>query len=144
MFLFLLWLLFLFILNQAYMISPYYPCYSTTIFVYCEHPSEVPTTLLAVQPLLHLGMLSVFSLFHYPSHKKILINSFLPYIFLYPLMGKTLGLSLPISLACIKWPQPVYYLFWAKMPSQQSNSQKRSWLDSRNRPFPPSTKPHPP
>ena len=79
-----------------------------------------------------------------PIPQKILIHSLLPYIFLYPLMGKTLGLSLPISLACIKWPQPVYYLFWAKMPSQQSNSQKRSWLDTRNRPFPPSTKPHPP
>ena len=79
-----------------------------------------------------------------PIPQKILIHSLLPYIFLYPLLGKTLGLSLPISLACIKWPQPVYYLFWAKMPSQQSNSQKRSWLDTRNRPFPPSTKPHPP
>ena len=46
-----------------------------------------------------------------PIPRKILIHSFLPYIFLYPLMGKTFGLSLPISLSCIKWPQPVYYLF---------------------------------
>ena len=52
-----------------------------------------------------------------PIPQKILINSLLPYIFLYPLLGKTLGLSLPISLACIKWSQPVYYLFWDKIPS---------------------------
>ena len=30
----------------------------------------------------------------------------------------------------------IFHLFWAKMPSQQSISQKRPWLDTRNRPFP--------
>ena len=30
----------------------------------------------------------------------------------------------------------IFHLFWAKMPSQQSISQKRPWLDTGNRPFP--------
>ena len=31
----------------------------------------------------------------------------------------------------------IYYLFWAKMLSQQSPSQKRPWLDTKNRHFSP-------
>ena len=57
------------------------------------------------------GHAQCFLSFPLPFTQKILINSLLPYVFLYPLMGKTLGLSLPIFLACIKWSRPVYYLF---------------------------------
>lgn len=31
----------------------------------------------------------------------------------------------------------IYYLFWTKMPSQKSTSQKRPWLDIGNKPFSP-------
>ena len=31
----------------------------------------------------------------------------------------------------------IYHLFWTKLPSQQSTSQKRPWLDTINRPFSP-------
>ena len=40
-------------------------------------------------------------------------------------------------LVCIKWSQLIYYLFWVKMLSQQSTSQKRSWQDTENRLFSP-------
>ena len=116
------------------MISFFYSCGLPTIFVYCEHLLEVPTILLAIWPRLHLGMPSVLR-FYYPSHEKSLSILILSYTFLSPLMGKALGLSLPISLAGIKWSQPVCYLFWVKMPPQQSTFQKRPWLDTKNRTF---------
>ena len=70
----LLWVLFLFILNQANVISLFYPCCSLIIFAYCKHPLKMPTTLLTVwvRPPLHSGMPNVFSLFHYLSHDKFL------------------------------------------------------------------------
>ena len=117
------------------MISLCYPYSLPTIFVNCEHFSEVPTILLAVWPPLPLGIASVFSCFHYPPHDKSLSILILPYTFLFLLMGKTLGLFLPISLVCIKWSQLVYYLFWVRTPPQYSTSQKRSWLDTWNRTF---------
>ena len=52
-------------------------------------------------------------------------------------MGKVLGFSLPTSLTCIKWSQSFITYIWAKMLSQQSISQKRAWLDTKNKPFPP-------
>ena len=112
------------------MISFFYSCGLPTIVVYCEHLLEVPTILLAIWPRLHLGMPSVLG-FYYPSHDKSLSILILSYTFLSPLMGKALGLSLPISLAGIKWSQPVCYLFWVKMPPQQSTFQKRPWLDTK-------------
>ena len=46
----------IYIPNQAYAISPFYPYGSLTIFVYYKHSSEAPTTYLAVwvQPPLPL------------------------------------------------------------------------------------------
>ena len=71
---FLLWALFLFIQDQAYVISLYYPHCLPTIFFCNEHSSKIPTTILAIwiQPPLHLGMPSIFSLFHYPSQDKFI------------------------------------------------------------------------
>lgn len=75
---FVLWVLFLFILNQAYAISLFYPCCSPIIFACYKHPSNMPTTLLTiwVWPSLHLGMPSVFSFYHYLSRNKFLFISF--------------------------------------------------------------------
>ena len=123
--------------NQAYMISFFYSHYSPTIFVCCKHSSEAPITLLViwVQPPLPLSMYNVFSLFHYISHNKFSPIFILLCTYLSPLNGKILGLFQPIPLSYIKWSQPVYYLFWVKMFSQQSISQKRSWLNTGNRLF---------
>ena len=134
--------------NQAFVISLFYSHYSPTIFVYCKHSLEAPITLLVVQvqPPLPLSMCNIFSLFHYISHEKFSPIFILPCTYLSPLNGKTLGLFIPIPLACIKWSQPIYYLFWVKMLSQQSTYQKRSWQNteiSSSPPPPPPTKPHP-
>lgn len=54
----------------------------------------MPTTLLVVQPPLHLGMLSVFSLFHYPSHEKFLSIPFYH-----------------ISFSILWWEKPLVFLY---------------------------------
>lgn len=64
---------------------------------------ELPITLLTVQPPLHLGMPSVFSLSHYPCHEKFLSVWFCRESFSFFLTYKASGLSLPIFLTCIKW-----------------------------------------
>ena len=126
--------------NQAFVISLFYSHYSPTIFVYCKHSLEAPITLLVVQvqPPLPLSMCNIFSLFHYISHDKFSPIFILPCTYLSPLNGKTLGLFIPIPLACIKWSQPIYYLFWVNMLSQQSTYQKRSWQNTEtSSSFPP-------
>ena len=100
---------------------------------------ELPTNLLATLPPLRLGMPSAFSFFHYSFHDKPLFIWF---------DRESFSLSLSLSFQWVKpwvflylslWHAKVvlaiYYIFWAKMPSQQSTSQKRPYLDTENRPF---------
>ena len=54
------------------------------------------------------------------------------------------ALSIPISMTCIKWPQPFACLFWAKCHPSKAFPQKKPQQEPQNRPhFLPTTKSHP-
>ena len=114
--------------NQACVVSLFYRHGSLTILSaaitlqrcllpFWSYWGSTSTTFEHVQSFLSLPVLIP---------QQIFIHFILSCISLTPLNGKTLGLFLPTSLACIKWSQPVYYLFWVNMLSQQSTSQKGS------------------
>jgi len=84
----------------------------------------LPTTLLVVQPLLHLGMPSTFSLFHNRSQFVWFCHEPFPFTW----TDKALGLS-PLSfLACIKWSQPSTTHFGQRChPSRASPKRGLGW-----------------
>ena len=119
----------IYMLHQAYVISPFYPCSSPNTLVYCRHllGQESVHCLLAVcewvqsHYLLTVGRALSLSLLHYSSHDKF-----------YSILGKitstvitSLSLSLSLAtrmvrphvpfclflLACIIWSQPVVTRF---------------------------------
>jgi len=91
--------------------------------------SRLPTNLLAIWPTLHLGMPNTFSLFHYSFHNKSLSIWFYREPFSLIRTGKTLGLSLPISLTYIKWSQPFTTYFGQRcIPSRAPPKRGLDWL----------------
>ena len=105
--------------------------------------SRLPTNLLVVWPPLHLGMPNTFSLFHYSFHDKSLSVWIYREPFSLIRMGKTLGLSLPISLTYIKWSQPFTAYFGQRcIPSRTPPRRGLDWIPKISHFLPP-TKPHP-
>ena len=99
--------------------------------------SRLPTNLLVVWPPLHLGMPNTFSLFHYSFHDKSLFVWICHEPFSLIRTGKTLGLSLPISLTYIKWSQPfTTYVGQRCLLSRAPPKRGLGWI-SEICPFPP-------